>query len=336
LDAYLRDITKLPSGRAVLDKALKAQPTAPRFMTLDQFTKFLGYKNGGEVKLKPGFARGGAVELKDGGWPPIESRRKASDLSGYGQGSTGALGEVVRGFMGEKPAEPTNPSELFRLAQALGTFPPVAGVVKGAKSAKSLGEMIDREIRKVRRLEELGKANLNVNIGRPAGPEVTGWHITQDTPGILKTGALTNRDIGAGNIQGYAPAHVGGAYFYSDPQLALAKREDLLEMLGHDPELAAQLPILRAQLRRGNRLLPDEDVGLNVPWQRSFEEGSFATWRPVMLNQVDRIYASDPDVMKDLIRDTAVRQRRYKGGGKVRIFNNPDTMRLELLRKKYA
>ena len=67
LDAYLRDITKLPSGRAVLDKALKAQPTAPRFMTLDQFTKFLGYKNGGEVKLKPGFARGGAVELKDGG-----------------------------------------------------------------------------------------------------------------------------------------------------------------------------------------------------------------------------------------------------------------------------
>jgi hypothetical protein len=117
---------------------------------------------------------------------------------------------------------------------------------------------------------------------------------------------------------------VGGAYFYSDPQLALAKREDLLEMLGQDPELAAQLPILRAQLRRGNRLLPDEDVGLSVPWQRSFEEGSFATGRPVMLNQVDRIYASDPDVMKDLIRDTAVRQRRYKGGGKVKAPANPN------------
>jgi hypothetical protein len=278
------------------------------------------YAAGGAVHLK----KGGAVELKDGGHPPIESRRKASDLPGYGQGSTGALGDVVRGLMGEKPADPTNPSELFRLAQALGAFPPVAGVVKGAKGVKSLGEMIDREVRKVRRLEELGKADLNVNIGRPAGPEVTGWHITQDTPGILKTGALTNRDVGAGNIQGYAPAHVGGAYFYSDPQLALAKREDLLEMLGQDPELAAQLPILRAQLRRGNRLLPDEDVGLSVPWQRSFEEGSFATGRPVMLNQVDRIYASDPDVMKDLIRDTAVRQRRYKGGGKVKAPANPN------------
>jgi hypothetical protein len=44
----------IPSARAAFDKAIKAQPTAPRFMTLDQFTKFLGYKNGGEVKLKHG------------------------------------------------------------------------------------------------------------------------------------------------------------------------------------------------------------------------------------------------------------------------------------------
>ena len=286
------------------------------YMTKEEFNQ-LADKLGGINKM----AAGGAVRMNEGGKPP---KRRASDLPGYGEGSAGALSDVVRGFMGEKPAEPTNPSELFRLAQALGAFPPVAGVVKGAKGVKSLGEMIDREVRKVRRLEELGKADLNVNIGRPAGPEVTGWHITQDTPGILKTGALTNRDVGAGNIQGYAPAHVGGAYFYSDPQLALAKREDLLEMLGQDPELAAQLPILRAQLRRGNRLLPDEDVGLSVPWQRSFEEGSFATGRPVMLNQVDRIYASDPDVMKDLIRDTAVRQRRYKGGGKVKAPANPN------------
>jgi hypothetical protein len=44
----------IPSARAAFDKAIKAQPTAPRFMTLDQFTKFLGYKNGGEVKLRHG------------------------------------------------------------------------------------------------------------------------------------------------------------------------------------------------------------------------------------------------------------------------------------------
>jgi hypothetical protein len=61
-DLHLYDIVDLkeagkrviPSARAAFDKALKAQPTAPRFMTLEQFTKFLGYKNGGEVKLKHG------------------------------------------------------------------------------------------------------------------------------------------------------------------------------------------------------------------------------------------------------------------------------------------
>ena len=89
------------------------------------------------------------VQLKDGGHPPIESRRKAADLPGYGQGSTGALGDVVRGFMGEKPAEPTNPSELFRLAQALGAFPPVAGAIGTVKrpvnALRALNELLRRE-----------------------------------------------------------------------------------------------------------------------------------------------------------------------------------------------
>jgi hypothetical protein len=88
----------------------------------------------------------GAVRMKDGGKPP---KRRASDLPGYGEGSAGALSDVVRGLMGEKPAEPTNPSELFRLAQALGAFPPVAGAVGAVKrpagAAAALRELLRTE-----------------------------------------------------------------------------------------------------------------------------------------------------------------------------------------------
>ena len=54
-----------------------------------------------------------------------------------------------------------------------------------------------------------------------------------------------------------------------------------------------------------------------VPWQQSYKEGSFATTRPVLINQIDRIYSADPDITKDLIRDTVMRQRRYAQGGLV-------------------
>jgi hypothetical protein len=202
----------------------------------------------------------------------------------------------------------------------------VAGVVKGAKGVKSLGEMIDREVRKVRRMEELGKGSFDIRqLPSPTSAEVTGWHVTQDLPGVLQTGALTNRNVGANNLQGWAPAHVGGAYFYSHPSLAKAQLERVAEDM---PEMVEHMPILRAQLRKGNRLVPDEDVGLRLPWQKSFEEGSFATTRPVMMNQIDRIYAEDPDLIKDIIRDTAVRQRRYKKGGAVTDPNEPEVKRL--------
>jgi hypothetical protein len=308
-------------NKDLVDAITKAGGTAPYYVTKEELDNLVK-----TYLPDQSYAHGGAVELKGGGHPPIESRRKASDLPGYGQGSTGALGDVVRGFMGEKPAEPTNPSELFRLAQALGAFPPVAGVVKGAKGVKSLGEMIDREVRKVRRMEELGKGSFDIRqLPSPTSAEVTGWHVTQDLPGVLQTGALTNRNVGANNLQGWAPAHVGGAYFYSHPSLAKAQLERVAEDM---PEMVEHMPILRAQLRKGNRLVPDEDVGLRLPWQKSFEEGSFATTRPVMMNQIDRIYAEDPDLIKDIIRDTAVRQRRYKKGGAVTDPNEPEVKRL--------
>ena len=194
------------------------------------------------------------------------------------------------------------------------------GAVKVAKKTmRTLGDMVDEYVRKVRKIEELPDPSYNVTLERPTSAEVPGWHITTDLPGILETGAMTNKNVGGRNLQGYAPEHVGGAYFYADPRLARMKRDELLEMVEMDPLYAAELPILRAQLRRANQMVPDEDVGLNIPWQQSYSEGSFATRRPVLLNQIDRIYSSDPSVTKDMIRDTIIRRRRpgYADGGLV-------------------
>jgi hypothetical protein len=200
------------------------------------------------------------------------------------------------------------------------------GVVKAAKkTARSLGDLVDEYVRKVRKFDELGEPTYNVKKAEaPSTAEVPGWHITQDLASILKAGAMDNRLAGS-NMQGYDPAHLGGAYFYSDPRLALAQHQRLMDMVGSDPAYAAELPILRAQLRRGNRLVPDEDVGLNVPWQQSYQEGSFATKRPVLINQIDRIYSADPGVTKDMIRDSVIRQRRpgYAEGGQVSGANFP-------------
>jgi hypothetical protein len=125
-----------------------ANVTAPEFVTQRQLSDLLDKY--GRTNLPPsspeGYAAGGAVRMNEGGKPP---KRRASDLPGYGEGSAGALSDVVRGFMGEKPAEPTNPSELFRLAQALGAFPPVAGAVGAVKrpagAAAALRELLKTE-----------------------------------------------------------------------------------------------------------------------------------------------------------------------------------------------
>jgi hypothetical protein len=200
------------------------------------------------------------------------------------------------------------------------------GIVKAAKkTARSLGDLVDEYVRKVRKFDELGEPSYDVKKPEaPTSADVPGWHITQDLASILKAGAIDNRLAGS-NMQGYDPAHLGGAYFYSDPRLSLAQHQRLMDMVGSDPAYAAELPILRAQLRRGNRLVPDEDVGLNVPWQQSYQEGSFATKRPVLINQIDRIYSADPGVTKDMIRDTIIRQRRpgYAEGGAVTGANFP-------------
>jgi|GEM_PF-3235579 len=297
----------------------RAKPPAPpaaRHEATVPEGRFRRYAEGGMIEhMTPDFSDGGRMIYSD-------------SLDSY-SGGGGVKGKTVQQMADELV---TKGIKVGVAPPRRGTAAPIVQAPKLPMSAqemqairegsvrnlKSLGESVDREVRKVRRMDELGKPGASAGtIPAPQNANVTGWHITSDFPGILKTGAMTNRDVGVNNLQGHPPAHVGGAYFYSDPRLALNKRDELLEMVDYDPDYAAEIPILRAQLRQGNRLVSDEDVGLNIPWQRSFEEGSFATTRPVLLNQIDRIYAENPDVIKDIIRDTVVRQRRYRDGGSV-------------------
>jgi hypothetical protein len=301
----------------------RAKPPAPpaaRHEATVPEGRFRRYAEGGMIEhTTPDMSDGGRMIYTDsldsysggGGVKGKTVQQMAEELITKGIKTGAAPSKMVTASPSASPPKlPMSAQEMQRMQES------------PARNLRSLGESIDREVRKVRRLDELGKPGASVGaIPAPQNADVPGWHITSDFPGILKTGAMTNRDVGANNIQGYPPAHVGGAYFYSDPRLALNKRDELLEMVGYDPDYAAEIPILRAQLRQGNRLVSDEDVGLNIPWQKSFEEGSFATTRPVLLNQIDRIYAENPDLIKDIIRDTVVRQRRYKDGGPVQGFS---------------
>ena len=290
------------------------------------------WASGGPVELREMYAKyaeGGAVKKDDDLRGLVNSMRKMFSLDTPKDMTAGeTVADIAAGFVpGLGTAQAARDFERARregdrLGMGLagvGMVPVAGGMVKPGKvAAKSLGELVDQYVRKVRKMDELGPATLSVHrVEAPASAEVPGWHITQDLPGILETGAMTNKAVGDKNMQGWVPAHVGGAYFYSDPRLARAKWEDVAEMLGGDRALAAEMPIIRAQLRRGNRLVPDEDVGLKVPWQQSYQEGSFATTRPVLINQIDRIYSADPGITKDMIRDTVVRQRRYAEGGAV-------------------
>ena len=159
-----------------------------------------------ELDIDPnalGMKAGGAVRMKDGGKPP---KRRASDLPGYGEGSAGALTDIVRGLTGEKPAEPTNPSELFRLAQALGAFPPVAGAVGAVKrpagAAAALRELLRTEApaqsaaarEALRRAYRTGHEHSVVGLTQAGGPGeiVTSGNRTRVIPSAADVSRAVN------------------------------------------------------------------------------------------------------------------------------------------------
>jgi Fe-S-cluster formation regulator IscX/YfhJ len=173
---------------------------------------------------------------------------------------------------------------------------------------------IDKVVSKVVDVKKLGEPSFNVPTPK-LGARVAGYHIAQDLPAILSSGAITNRDVGSANMQGFAPSHVGGGYFYSDPQLAAAQRERVLEAIFEDGRVTTdEYPVLKMLMDRKARFAPDEDVGLNIPWEQSFREGSFATLDPVGLDRLLKIYSGDPEVTKDLVRDAMKAQGYAKGG----------------------
>lgn len=174
---------------------------------------------------------------------------------------------------------------------------------------------IDRAVAKVRPVEELGKPSFDVSIADPR-KRFAGYHITQDLPAVLRSGVLTNAGIGAENLQGFPPAHVGGAYFYTDPKLAAAQRERVLEMIYADGKISTEeYPILKMLLQRDERkFAPDEDVGLNIPWTESHKQGSIATLDPVGLENLLKIYSGNPEATKDLVRDKLKAEGYAKGG----------------------
>ena len=99
----------------------------------------------------PNYAAGGAVRMNEGGKPP---KRRASDLPGYGEGSAAdmlpaPLLEAARAIVGAGPSEPTNPSEVYRIAQTLANMSGVAGAVGAVKrpagAAAALRELLRTE-----------------------------------------------------------------------------------------------------------------------------------------------------------------------------------------------
>jgi hypothetical protein len=162
------------------------------------------------------------------------------------------------------------------------------------------GLSLDDILAKVKHIDELGPAAWAEDIARPISSDVTGYHITQDITAPLKEGLLTNRSVGKRNMQGYAPTHVGGAYFWSHPQVARAQRERLFE---NDPDLPQhEGPILKFKVNEGkHNFVPDEDSGAEK-WIDSFTEGSFATKNPVELKHLEAIYSGNPEMTKEQIR----------------------------------
>lgn len=124
---------------------------------------------------------------------------------------------------------------------------------------------------------------------------VDGYHQTNALSDILKSGELNNTRA-SNNDQGWVPPRRGGAYMWSSPDIARAQREVSREA---NP---ADTPILRLGLRPSkHKMVSDEDAG-NVPWQKSFREGSFATETPISISDIEAIYTGDPKATIEAMR----------------------------------
>lgn len=195
---------------------------------------------------------------------------------------------------------------------------------------------------KVRHIDELGTGeDLPSVIESPRSDFVTGYHVAQDLEAPLKEGLLTNRSVGDSNLQGFAPEHVGGAYFWSHPEVARFQRQRGFELV--DDIGQHEFPVFKMKLNEGkHKFLPDEDAG-NVDWKKSYTGGSFATKEPISFSDLEAIYSGDPEATKEMIRKLfSVNKMNFTEGGSVKkptiafpqnMNYNVDDMRHALARR---
>ena len=156
---------------------------------------------------------------------------------------------------------------------------------------------LDDILNKVRPYEDLSP-NSNYDLGGISAPQenqeyVVGYHIPEDVARPLASGKLTNKDIGDNNLQGYAPEHVGGAYFWSHPSIARFQKDRWHETV--PDEYQHEAPIMKFRMKKKeHNLVPDEDTDAKN-WQDSFTSGSFATTTPVDMKNLVAIYSNNPE-----------------------------------------
>jgi len=169
-------------------------------------------------------------------------------------------------------------------------------------SSKFTHDKLNQLLSKVKHIDELGPSEFPEHIAEPQSAKVTGYHVTQDITAPIKEGLLTNRSVGDQNVQGYEPEHVGGAYFWSHPQVAKVQRERFYEMDPSFDEHPHEFPVMKFKLNnKEHNFLPDEDSGVDS-WRESYKNGSFATKNPINIDNLEAIYTGDVEGTKAQIR----------------------------------
>jgi len=236
--------------------------------------------------------------------PDLKNIRTAGDL-GYGAGIAAnllpALGPAVKGTA-RLVGQALSDASMGQGYKALQNVVPQPMFAVPPSSSKLTHDKLDQLLSKVKPIDELGPNDFPEYIAEPLSHNTTGYHITQDITAPIKEGLLTNRSVGNNNVQGYVPEHVGGAYFWSHPQVARVQRERFYEMDPNFDDYPHEFPVMKFKLNnKEHSFLPDEDSGVNN-WRESYKGGAFATKNPISIDNLEAIYTGDVEGTKAQIR----------------------------------
>lgn len=194
--------------------------------------------------------------------------------------------------------------------------PPLEAVKPIAKKKK-----VDELLSKVKHIDELGDIehadriheqlyedpNIDMySFGKELGitkpfnktEDLSGYHVTGNLPGILNSGEINNSIVDERTAwAGLRPKNIGGGYFFSDPTLAKVGFNSIAW-----PETEEDYPVLKMKLNKNvHSFLPDEDTNADN-WMKSYMKGSFSTSNPISLDNLEAIYSTNPDYIKEIIK----------------------------------